>query len=523
MSNRYAAAARRKASWAGLLLTVLLAGPARATTTALSTALAPDGTLRAGVSGSFDARGYTLQTAPDGRPVFRPAGAARFSGTLGTGDEFWSNAFQNNGPNGPLRALAVDGNGNVYAGGSFTTAGGVAANNIARWNGTSWSALGSGTNAYVYALVLDGAGNLYAGGRFSEAGGLSVFGTAKWNGTSWSALGGGMNGWVFALALDAAGNLYAGGNFNRSDGLDTNGVAKWNGTSWAALGAGVGGPGPFNTVFALTLDGSGNLYAGGIFTTAGGVPASNVAKWNGTNWAALGAGVDGSGLNALAADGAGTVYAAGYFTRAGGVVANNIARWNGTAWSAMGTGIGASNPTNTVRTVAVSGAGTVYAGGDFVTAGGVATRNVARWNGTSWSGLGTGVNAFVAALLPAPTGLYTGGDFTATGDASKSMVRVGFYSSTVLAAAAAQPALALSLYPNPAHAAATVRLPALPGTSQATLQLVDALGRVVRTEQVRLAAGGTSAELSLAGVAPGLYRLWVQAGSRRVSQALAVE
>ena len=40
-------------------------------------------------------------------------------------------------------ALAVSGS-TLYAGGDFTTAGGSAANNIAQWNGSSWSALGSG-------------------------------------------------------------------------------------------------------------------------------------------------------------------------------------------------------------------------------------------------------------------------------------------------------------------------------------------------------------------------------------------
>ena len=63
-----------------------------------------------------------------------------------------------------VRALAVDGAGNLYAGGSFTTAGGVSAIRIAKWDGTAWAPLGNGMNSYVYALAVDGAGNLYAGG-----------------------------------------------------------------------------------------------------------------------------------------------------------------------------------------------------------------------------------------------------------------------------------------------------------------------------------------------------------------------
>ena len=70
---------------------------------------------------------------------------------------------------GPVNALAVSG-GTLYAGGSFTTAGGSAANCIAQWDGSSWSALGSGMNNIVYALAVSG-GTLYAGGWFTTAGG----------------------------------------------------------------------------------------------------------------------------------------------------------------------------------------------------------------------------------------------------------------------------------------------------------------------------------------------------------------
>ena len=46
---------------------------------------------------------------------------------------------------------------------------------------------------------------------------------------------------------------------------------------------------------ALAVSGT-NLYAGGDFTTAGGVPANHIAKWNGSAWSALGSGIDGAEL-----------------------------------------------------------------------------------------------------------------------------------------------------------------------------------------------------------------------------------
>src|SRR6185503_18691424 len=61
----------------------------------------------------------------------------------------------------------------LYAGGAFTTAGGVSARHVARWDGSSWTPLGSGTSSTVLALAVhdDGGGPaLYAGGEFTTAG-----------------------------------------------------------------------------------------------------------------------------------------------------------------------------------------------------------------------------------------------------------------------------------------------------------------------------------------------------------------
>jgi hypothetical protein len=73
------------------------------------------------------------------------------------------------GANSWTYAAAVDGSGNLYIGGSFIVVGNVIATNIARWNGSSWSALGSGMNSQVNALAVSGS-TLYAGGEFTAAG-----------------------------------------------------------------------------------------------------------------------------------------------------------------------------------------------------------------------------------------------------------------------------------------------------------------------------------------------------------------
>ena len=320
----------------------------------------------------------------------------------------WSALGTGMGMNYTVNTIAADGSGNVYAGGEFTAAGGVEASRIAKWDGAAWSILGSGVDAEVRALAVDGAGNVYAGGYFTTAGGLDASYIAKWNGKAWSALGTGMNMYVYALAADGLGNVYAGGEFTAAGGVSANSVAKWSGTGWSALGTGISG-----TVYGLALDGSGSLYAGGTFNMAGGVSAQRIAKWDGTAWSALGTGMDGE-VYALAVDGSDNLYAGGWFMIAGGVQAKGIAKWDGTAWSALAP----QNLTgNSVNTVAVDMLGNVYAAGYFnsTAADGAEANNIAKWNGTVWSALGTGVSGTAVALALDQNRLFAGGYFTQAG------------------------------------------------------------------------------------------------------------
>ena len=71
--------------------------------------------------------------------------------------------FAELGAKATVRAMAVDGGGNLVVGGDFTLIGAVVANRIAKWNGSAWSALGSGMNQVVHSLTVSGS-DLYAGG-----------------------------------------------------------------------------------------------------------------------------------------------------------------------------------------------------------------------------------------------------------------------------------------------------------------------------------------------------------------------
>ncbi|MCI0540540.1 MAG: hypothetical protein L0Z50_35515 [Verrucomicrobiales bacterium] len=125
------------------------------------------------------------------------------------------------GANTVVSAAAVDGSGNLYIGGSFTVVGDVLANRIAKWDGSRWTALGSGIGGpssinnhrvpRISALAVSG-NDLYAAGWFTTAGGSPANYIAKWDGSAWTAFGSGMNAEVFALALFGS-DLYVGGGF----------------------------------------------------------------------------------------------------------------------------------------------------------------------------------------------------------------------------------------------------------------------------------------------------------------------
>lgn len=195
-------------------------------------------------------------------------------------------------------------------------------NCIAKWNGTNWVPLGTGVNgpiANVSIRVLEVYnGELYAGGFFTLAGGNPVNKIAKWNGTNWLELPGypgwpvpycfavyngelyiaglgwlilkwdgfvldtvgiisGVNAQIHALAV-YKNELIAGGFFDTINGMSANNIAKWDGINWTALGSGTSHLFGNGSVEALTVLNS-ELYVGGWFDQAGGVSASFIAKW----------------------------------------------------------------------------------------------------------------------------------------------------------------------------------------------------------------------------------------------------
>lgn len=184
-------------------------------------------------------------------------------------------------PGTAVWSLDVVGN-DLIVGGNFRNAGDVVVNNLAVWDGASWSPLGSGTaggqlRSTVSTQVAYDA-DLVVGGEFMEAGGTAASHIAAWDGSSWSPLGSGTNGVIQCVTV-YGGRLVAGGNFSSAGGVGANCVALWNGSSWEAMGNGLSGG-----LFGITLVADlvvldGRLVAGGSFTAAGGESAGHIAVW----------------------------------------------------------------------------------------------------------------------------------------------------------------------------------------------------------------------------------------------------
>lgn len=313
---------------------------------------------------------------------------ASYSYVLGTPDVWYGGVVRWDGSawtalanNIHIRSMVVDRDGGLCASGYFVTVGGEARPDVARWDGTAWTPLGVGLHDSVDALAVGADGRLWAACRswnYSEYVYYSSF--VAWDGSAWSTGAPGLQGEVGTLAVDGSGNICAGGSFAAVGGVLASGIASWDGASWSAFGAGNGLDGP---VYALAADGQGNVYAGGDFTVAGGSPASHAAMWNGTTWTPLGMGLNGR-VNALVVTADGIVYAGGEFTMSGGATTGHVARWDGTAWTALG-----NLPAGRVNALALGIAGDLYIGGRFGTPYPFGPYyGVVRWDGATCTRVG---------------------------------------------------------------------------------------------------------------------------------------
>jgi len=216
----------------------------------------------------------------------------------------------------------------------------------------------------VYALATSGS-DLYVGGRFITAGGMASNGIAKWDGKHWAPMGNGVrtgiyDGVVHAIAVGRK-SIFVGGSFKTAGTATVNNTAEWNGSTWAALGAGVSGN--LEQVLAMATMADDKLIAGGKFNRAGMVEVSDIAVWDGSNWSALDLRTNG-GVSSIAASGEEVYFGGSLFTLPSGEESTGVVNYKGN-WSVLGKGVLAGKNRALVTGLIVSGDKVYVAGGPF--------------------------------------------------------------------------------------------------------------------------------------------------------------
>jgi hypothetical protein len=423
-----------------------------------------------------------------------------------------------------LEAMCSDRLGNIYLGGYCTDGTGHMA--LLKFNGLTYSVLGGIPNDPSYlGQVLwtcsDTSNNIYAVGEFYDDSGNSFI--AKWNGSTWSQITSGNDTLSIGgpLCTDNFGNLYTVGygplSTVGSTVIEHSNIYKWDGVSWTIVGGPTMGLNPNGGVNSICADKFGNLYAVGLIVDSSDTvsPTSYlgelcVEKWDGSSWSVLGgAGIapySPIGILSVICDTAGNVYAAGDTWHSSG---DNVFKWNGTSWSVLG---GASshmlNANGPIWSLCTDKYGNIYAAGDFTDSTPVAQSNeyVAKWDGTSWSELGSGSgrlhpNGRIASIASDSYGnIYACGDLVT--DAGEGFV--GMYPNAATSVQQITQTDDVSVFPNPAHNTITIRINETKQSYGGTnYSLYDCTGRVYVSGKI----DNSNTPVDISALPAGIYIL----------------
>ncbi|MFH2143608.1 MAG: immunoglobulin domain-containing protein [Bacteroidota bacterium] len=113
-------------------------------------------------------------------------------------------------------------------------------------------------------------------------------------------------------------------------------------------------------------------------------------------------------VRTIATDG-NIIYAGGEFLNVAGQSIQYLAKYDGTSWTSFGSGIN-----GIVYDILIDGT-KIYVGGSFTSIGGISADNIAMWDGTSWNTLGVGITGTVYCLAKNDNYLFVGGDIINAG------------------------------------------------------------------------------------------------------------
>ncbi|MCC6840004.1 MAG: T9SS type A sorting domain-containing protein [Flavobacteriales bacterium] len=402
------------------------------------------------------------------------------------------------GVNGPVLAVLQGNEDTLVVVGQFTEAGGIPAQNVALWDGSTFSALGTGVSGNITSAAIIG-NTIYIGGSALSNNYTDL---ATWNGTAWSystIFSGNFPQVRTLFAHD--GTLYAGGIVSGFAGSDDV-VKRLDNGNWTLLGSTLN-----NLINGLGWH-NGQLVVGGEFTAlqnGGGTNLNHVAVLNGGDWGPLGTGLPGTVNTLLDVDG--SLYAAGNIKQ-NGSAQFGLARFpeNGTAWEELMPNaldyINVGNPADAaVHALHYDGAH-LFIGGDFhLEEGSTTGAHLARFNGTSdgfspWADF----NAPVSSLAHnSALGLIAAGELSQNGP--DNMDHIAHTTLTTGLRPAPGTIAGIQLHPNPVQDQLFITLPA----EAAAAASVDVFTMDGQRAAVPTTVSGTRACVDAGVLAQGCY------------------
>lgn len=303
----------------------------------------------------------------------------------------------------------------LYVGGFWSALGG-APSDVLRWTGSGFAPVGTVAVPGVHAMTVHDSG----AGAALHVGFTGAPGIRAWNGSAWSTLGSGIELVAPAHPFDVANvsvlascnlgggpELFIAGRFDRAGGVPVDNLAKWNGASWSAL------PAPGSTVRDMLAfdDGAGMR----LFCATD----DGLRTWNGSAWSSTGLNQQSKRLCVYDSGSGPQLYAASRF----GTGYADVGRWNGAGWTRTNLPYLALDTYGALGTYDDGNGAKLYAAVDDWS--GSTGRRLARFDGTTWSELGSPPNSFNLAVIElrefddgSGPALFVGGQFQLVGGQS---------------------------------------------------------------------------------------------------------
>ncbi len=398
----------------------------------------------------------------------------------------------------------VEYDGKLVVGGLFNQAGNITANGIAAWDGSNWTTFGNGLGdtmspfPFVYIQnMVSHDGNLYVAGQFSEEDGYIGNNIAMWDGTSWTNMAGGSNKRIFDLIMYND-ELYVGGDFDTIGTVEANSIAKWDGTAWHSLDT-VFKEDIFSLIVADFQIFDDKLYVAGGIPNVYGQSCITVAEFDGNTWTCVSDGLF-YGIKRFGVWND-TLIGGNNLHLVNGNPIWETHKYNGTEWEIF----------STQMPLPIAQDFTVYQG-ELYLSGGMPLVNdeiipkVVKWDGSNWSRVGTGLTSIVTDALVFNDELYIAGKFNEENNAEHNYIAK--LSHNVGIAEHDAPTFSFQLSPNPAKEITSIQIKNSTLT-EGCIYLIDVYGR--RLSKIDLETGIQQYDLEVSNYLSGVYfvELWI--------------